>query len=470
MEMNLNSTNSVVTVGKVSFYKINDRIDFFWNPLMVYDGFIIDSSNSVFIRTVAREIRGHHQPEIYLKGIFLMGNPLLRDKAVYSLIDGFILAGEDLRMAANRSQDYFLRSLDIHSGSPSGVYGAVMKKAFDLMYTRQNKMLSPIRDTHSIIGYNFPELSISFDENEEPQVLDALDWAEKEGLIWPDFQERIYVCSSCSGGFLSFREVCPHCKSSNIEGEDLVHHFPCAYIGPVSDFQMEDSSVLNCPKCNKDLHHIGVDYDKPAVINHCNNCDSIFQDVYVKAKCMNCESDMDVQYLKSRNINAYKLTKKGRLAITKGYETNLMEDELDVNFQPMDTFMSLLKYDIIREGRELGDDVLTGIYFENLNDFASQYGDFRRQTLIREIASIVQQRMNDLDYMCLEQSDLLWLAVHDVKNIEPAIENLVEEIKELIEVNLPSVKLTILFEYTHLQSVSSAENCMLDLKRKMLVE
>ena len=468
--MNLNSTNSVVAVGKVSFYKINDRIDFFWNALMVYDGFIIDSSNAVFIRTVAREIRGHHQPEIYLKGIFLMGNPHLRDKAVYSLIDGFILTSEDLRMAANRSQDYFLRSLDIHSSTPSGVYGSVIKKAFDLMYTRQNKMLAPIRDTHSIIGYNFPELSMSFEDNEEPQVLDALDWAEREGLIWPDLQERIYVCSSCSGGFLSFREVCPHCKSSNVEGEDLVHHFPCAYIGPVSDFQMEDSSVLNCPKCNKDLHHIGVDYDKPAVINHCNNCDSIFQDVYVKAKCMNCESDMDVQYLKSRNINAYKLTKKGRLSITKGYETNVTENELDITLQPLDTFMSLLKYDIIREGRELGDDALTGIYFENLNDFALEYGDFRRQTLIREIALIVQQRMNDLDYMCLEQSNLLWIVVHDVKNTERALENLVKEIKELIELNLSSVKLTILFEYTYLQTASSPENCMLDLKRKMLVE
>lgn len=470
MEMNLNSTNSVVTVGKVSFYKINDRIDFFWNALMVYDGFIIDSSNAVFIRTVAREIRGHHQPEIYLKGIFLMGNPQIKDKAVYSLIDGFILANEDLRMAANRSQDYFLRSLDIHSSSPSGVFGPIIKKAFDLLYTRQNKTLAPIRDTHSIIGYNFPELSVSFDENEEPQVLDALDWAEKEGLIWPDFQERIYVCSSCSGGFLSFREVCPHCKSSNIDGEDLVHHFPCAYIGPVSDFQMEDSSVLNCPKCNKDLHHIGVDYDKPAVINHCNNCDSIFQDVYVKAKCMNCENDMDVQYLKSRNINSYKLTKKGRLAITKGYDTSISEGELDVTLQSMETFMSLLKYDIIREGRELGEDALTGIYFENLNEFALQYGDFRRQSLMREIAVIVQQRMNDLDYMSLEQGNLLWVVVHDVKNIEKALENLVKDIKELIERNLPSVKLSILFEYNHLQAVASADACMLDLKRKMLVE
>lgn len=46
-----------------------------------------------------------------------MGNPKINDKAVYSLIDGFILAAEDLRMAANRAQDYFLRSLDIHASA-----------------------------------------------------------------------------------------------------------------------------------------------------------------------------------------------------------------------------------------------------------------------------------------------------------------------------------------------------------------
>ena len=470
MEHSFHSTNSVVSVGKIRLYKINDKVSFLWNALMAYDGFIIDSSNAVFIRSLAREIRGHHQPEIYLKGIFLMGNPEMKNKSIYSLIDGFILSQDDMEMAANRTQEYFLRSLDIHPSVPSGIYGPIIKKALDLLYTRQNKVLAPIRDTHSIIGYNFPELSVSFDENEEPQVLDALDWAEKEGLIWPDFQERIYVCTSCSGGFLSFREVCPHCKSSNIDGEDLVHHFPCAYIGPLSDYRMEDSSVLNCPKCNKDLHHIGVDYDKPSVINHCNNCDSIFQDVYVKAKCMNCENDIDVQYLKSRNINSYKLTKKGRQSITKGYSYEGIESQIDLTLHSMESFMSLLRYDIIRESRELGDDALTGIYFENINDFALQFGDFRRQSLMREIAVIVQQRLNDLDYMSMEQSNLLWIVIHDVQNIEKALENLVKDIKDLVDRNLPTVKLSIVFEYCHLKAVYSAENSMNDLKRKMLVE
>jgi hypothetical protein len=132
--------------------------------------------------------------------------------------------------------------------------------------------------------------------------------------------------------------------------------------------------------------------------------------------------------------------------------------------------MSLLKYDIIREGRELGDDALTGIYFENLNDFAQQFGDFRRQSLLREIAVIVQQRLNDLDYMCMEQSNLLWIVIHDVKNVEKALENLVKDIKDLIDRNLPTVKLSIIFEFNHLKAVASAENCMVDLKRKMLVE
>jgi hypothetical protein len=46
----------------------------------------------------------------------------------------------------------------------------------------------------------------------------------------------------------------------------------------------------------------------------------------------------------------------------------------------------------------------------------------------------------------------------------------VREIKELIELNLPSVKLTVLFEYNPLRTAASAGQCMLDLKRKMLVE
>ena len=57
-----------------------------------------------------------------------------------------------------------------------------------------------------------------------------------------------------------------------------------------------------------------------------------------------------------------------------------------------------------------------------------------------------------------------------MKNIEKALENLVRDIKELIDRNLPTVKLSIVFEFNHLKAVSSAENCMIDLKRKMLVE
>jgi hypothetical protein len=179
---------------------------------------------------------------------------------------------------------------------------------------------------------------------------------------------------------------------------------------------------------------------------------------------------MDVQYLKSRNINSYKLTKKGRQSITKGYSFDGIEQQMDLTLQSMDSFMSLLRYDVIREAREMGDDVLTGIYFENLNDFALQFGDFRRQSLLREIAVIVQQRLNDLDYMCMEQSNLLWIVIHDVQNIEKALENLVKDIKDLIDRNLPTEKLSIAFEFNHLKAVSSADNCMSDLKRKMLVE
>ena len=45
------------------------------------------------------------------------------------------------------------------------------------------------------------------------------------------------ILHNCKNGHLSFREVCPSCDSANMISEDLIHHFPCGYIGAISDFK-----------------------------------------------------------------------------------------------------------------------------------------------------------------------------------------------------------------------------------------
>jgi hypothetical protein len=69
--------------------------------------------------------------------------------------------------------------------------------------------LKPLVDVNSSIGYCYPVLSVNFDSFEEFKAIEILEWAEKENLIWPDFYDRVYLCSNCKGGHLSFREICP---------------------------------------------------------------------------------------------------------------------------------------------------------------------------------------------------------------------------------------------------------------------
>jgi hypothetical protein len=292
---------------------------------MGFDAVIIDSINPSYVISVVKNIRGHHLAEVYLKPIFISKSIFPSRHSIWPLIDGILVGDMDQSGLATLSKEIFTRSLDLNPEVPKHPFGPALKKAFNLMYTRNQRALKPILDPQSIIGYTFPELSISFEAHEEPQVLEALNWAESAGWIWADFMEKIYTCPQCSGGFLSYREVCPHCQSSNTYGEDLIHHFPCANIGPLSDFQKDGTDNLKCPKCDKNLHHIGVDYDKPSILNHCNNCDARFQDVYVRAKCLNCENDVEVGFLQVNNINTYKLTKQGRQYVVSGNQVDNVE-------------------------------------------------------------------------------------------------------------------------------------------------
>jgi hypothetical protein len=461
---------NLLRLGQLFVLKISPHTGYSLPNIMGVDAVIINSTNSDFVRNTVLDIRRHHQSEVYLKPIFLQNHTPRKNSILNGLIDGVISGDNDLVSIEEKTKDIFIKSLDLFPTAPKGVYGSVIKKALDLIYTRQLRRIQPILDPYSIIGYSFPPISISFEQHEETEVLSVLDWAEKEGYIWPDFEDKIYLCNQCSGGLLSFREVCPHCKSSNTYGEDLIHHFPCAYIGPISDFQKVTQTDLSCPKCNKTLHHIGVDYDKPSVLNHCNNCDSSFQDIYVKAKCLNCENDTDVQYLHAKDINAYKLTKKGRLAITHG-----VTDAIDFSKDNLPdllneaTFESLLHFDCKRS--EISGELthICGLYLENLNDFSSKFGGFKKQSILREISQEVKGEMTELDYMTLSPNGIfMWTQrmIEEVDENNPhEQQKIAQRIRKLVQENFDQFEINIKFTQIDLKENNDAYSLIQEVKR-----
>ncbi len=464
---------NLIRIGQLFVLKITPQSGYSMPTIMGVDAVVIDSINADFVRNTVLDIRRYHQAEVYLKPIFIQNFTPRKNSILHGLIDGVITGDHDFSSIEEKTKDIFIKSLDLFPNAPKGVYGTVIKKALDLIYTRQIRQIKPILDPYSIIGYSFPPISISFEQHEETEVLSVLDWAEKEGYIWPDFEEKIYLCSQCSGGLLSFREVCPHCKSSNTYGEDLVHHFPCAYIGPISDFQKSTQSDLTCPKCDKTLHHIGVDYDKPSVLNHCNTCDSRFQDIYVKAKCLNCENDTDVQYLQARDINTYKLTKKGRLAITQG-----VVDSVDFSKEQLpdllneSTFESLLHFDCKRA--ELSDEIthVCGLHLENLNDFSSKFGGFKKQSILREIAQEIKGEMTELDYITLNPSGIfMWtqrLIEEEGLGNTHNRQKIAQRISQLVHENFEQFQISIKFIKIDLKENNDANSLIQSIKRNLI--
>jgi hypothetical protein len=432
--------NHIIQLDNLYFVRLTAETGFDTTQIMAHDGVMIDSNDSQFVQNCVLNIRRHHQPEVYLKPIFLCQYHPNKFIHLQALCDGHYINEGDAGLAIAKTKKIFQKTLDLHDSKPNSAFGSAIKKALDYMYCRENRTLQPVLDPFSIIGYSYPEMSVSFDIHEEAQLLDALDWAEQNELLWPDFQEKIYVCNQCSGGFLSYREVCPHCQSSHTYGEDLVHHFPCAYIGPISDFKKDQHDGLHCPKCNKGVHHIGVDYDKPSVLYHCNTCDTKFQDLYVKAKCLCCQNDVEVQYLQSRKINTYKLTSKGRHAITNGF-TNANEEmqtsSKDKEFLSEDTFVSLLGMDCNRAQLESKSIALLAIRLQHHHAMEKQMGNYRFKKLLVELYDILKNELTPLEYIYLDQGHTFYITQYldgemDAQHILKAM---TERLQELLKRN-----------------------------------
>ena len=302
-------------------------------------------------------------------------------------------------------------------------------KSLKYLYSRGREMLNPVRNRNSKIGYSYPIISVHYDHDDEHKVLDVLNHAHNEDLLFSQFHEIAYLCPNCYEGFVLYREVCPKCTSSNLYSEDLVHHFPCAYIGPLSDFVDEAKpNELQCPKCDRTLRHIGVDYDKPSLIFHCNNCDHKFQDVFVKAKCLSCGTDSEVENLNRRRVQSYEMTNKGEEAAKVGYAPSSREGELKIpGTVDMETFNLMLKYEVKR--KEIAE-FQSNIGYINL---ANRYQLLRldratRQKMFTGVVEIIQKRIPNLDIIALKNESTI---IFSMTEKEP--EEAMNELEEIVE-------------------------------------
>ena len=115
---------------------------------------------------------------------------------------------------------------------------------------------------------------------------DVMERLADAGMLRRMFSERVNVCPKCGSGSVLFREVCPQCQGAGIAQPEVIHHFPCAGVYRADLFG--DPESLVCPKCRKQLRHVGVDHEYMEAEFICETCGRASSVVPTYGRCLEC--------------------------------------------------------------------------------------------------------------------------------------------------------------------------------------
>ncbi len=385
-----------IQVGHLRFKIVADSLAVNLINLHVIDGLIIKNDDVQEVRRILHQVRVKSDPLIYLLPIYLNSNKLFR--RLGNEIDGYIKDEVNTILSHNGQSikdriSTIERSLD--NEEDFKIKNTI--KALHYAYTR-NVSLTPYRDRTSPVGYHIPFLSSIVSDGEIVSYLQLLDkWSAKSKLT-TYLIDKVNCCNTCYSSYLNFHETCSKCSSIELNYENLIHHFRCAYIGPESDFKKGDH--LECPKCDKALNHIGIDYDKPAEIAKCKCCGHTSQETKMKARCVDCGEHNDLSQLNTLLIKRYELTAQGIDWIIKeqGSTEDGSENLKDLRIVPAPIFNLLLEQEKSRSSLRTsgssfaGEINLDDSIFESLNDA------FRNQ-LKQEVLKILSTYLRPIDIL-----------------------------------------------------------------------
>lgn len=137
------------------------------------------------------------------------------------------------------------------------------------IHTRGVKEIRPVMDGSSTAGFHYPVPEVLLDLD-PLSTLRVLKEYESRGLLTGQIEERVYLCASCSSSRLIFREI--------------------------------------CPKCQRLLRHIGVDYDMPDSTLECGACAEQWVEGYVQARCLDCDHRCSPEEARLTDVRTYSPT------------------------------------------------------------------------------------------------------------------------------------------------------------------
>lgn len=371
------------------------------------DAFLLHGTGRRPYKLLTR-IRGHSKMGVYLKPAFWY-HPQGQKSPVARHVDGE-WSREDREgfkslqgqaTAINQRIDNLVRT----GGREEG---GVELRVLRFMATR-NHEFTPQRTVENSDGFVYPKLTPLLERGsrsgggELAQVLSVLD---ERRLLTGEFVMRQHACRNCGSAFLNFEEMCPHCQATDLDADDLVHHFRCAFTGALSEYKKEEGKLV-CPKCDRQLKQIGVDYDKPSVVYTCRRCHEQFQDPDVQTTCYQCEHTNAPEQQMERQVKEYEVTALGEETAIYGLSDSLLSIlERESRVLDYATFQLIVESEAARiERYQRSRSSLLLVRVSGLKRLRMELGE-RSQEVIGEIATAFDNTLRSSDYLSARDESL----------------------------------------------------------------
>jgi len=434
LEISKIEKQTLIEYENLLFMYVEQEAEFDSAKLYYVDAIIINSPEVALFEKVLREARTHHETEIYLKPIFCIkyeGLPL----QIIERCDGLTDVTQYQKIARTTKEiKQHISKLYFQEKFPNNDF-KVLYKTMQFLYTR-DKELQPLISRQARLSYLYPFLNLQLEDIDHFKVLEILRMAVREGLMREEeMLDKVHLCEDCHSAHHNIRETCLHCNGIDLKVQDLIHHFQCAYIGPETDFNQEYTDELICPKCQKILRHIGVDYDKPSHIFSCRTCSEHFQNPVFTYNCVDCGKISDIRHLQEFLIRKLSMTTKGKQLLLSGLPRKHYEDDNKNNEIPgiyeWPTFKNLLKQEKARTAFNPGKTYLgkVTVVDEQLNNISWR----EKITLRSELVRVLKSYLKDYDMVSVANAGEYYYLMLET-NLEK-----VSEINEMIIFNLEAL-------------------------------
>lgn len=277
----------------------------------------------------------------------------------------------------------------------------------EYLWLRPGQIFAPRADWRHPQRWHYPLLEAFDPESADPQVW--LQQLDRDGLLERvELKARQRECDFCGSAQLNFIDVCPSCRSIDIDQHAALHCFTCGLIAPEERYVRGGQRI--CPKCGTQLRHIGSDYDRPLETSACASCDHIFVEGDVVAQCMVCSRSMAPTALRLHKIHSWRLSSLGCLAAQgrHGLQPQRAFDER--HYATRGHFLHSLDW-MLKIARERADGGigLLGLRLQNGPALSSGLGDSRAAQLVDGFADHLRELLGEADLASRIDADTIAL-------------------------------------------------------------